>query len=71
MPTHGHNRPFLSRFNTLMVKAVAMTALLTVAVLSAMVAYDYSAQRDLLHNEMAARAENVTELLAMLMGGSI
>ncbi|WP_193743599.1 methyl-accepting chemotaxis protein [Tateyamaria sp. ANG-S1] len=71
MPETGHSRSFLSRFNTLMFKAVAMTAVLTVAVLAAMVTFDHSAQRNLLHNEMAARAENVTELLAMQLGGSI
>ncbi|WP_223274748.1 methyl-accepting chemotaxis protein [Tateyamaria sp. syn59] len=61
----------MSRFNTLLFKAVAMTAVLTISVLVAMVAFDYTAQRNLLHSEMASRAENVTELLAMQMGGSI
>ncbi|GGX53229.1 hypothetical protein GCM10007385_21600 [Tateyamaria omphalii] len=48
-----------------------MTALVTLSVLAAMVSFDYSAQRSLLHSELEARAQNVTELLAMQMGGSI
>ncbi|MEX0371062.1 MAG: hypothetical protein AB3N09_10545, partial [Tateyamaria sp.] len=62
---------FLSRFNTLMAKAVAVTVGLTLSVLVAMVAFDYSAQRALLHDELASRAQDVTGLLAKQMGGSI
>ncbi|APX11931.1 methyl-accepting chemotaxis protein [Tateyamaria omphalii] len=71
MPETGYSRLFLSRLNTLMVKALATTAFLTISVLAAMVTFDYTAQRNLLHNEMTSRAENVTELLAMQLGGSI
>ena len=62
---------FLSRFNTLLTKAVVMTVALTVSVLATMVAFDYSAQRAMLHDELSSRAQDVTSLLAMQMGGSI
>ncbi|MBY5932011.1 HAMP domain-containing protein [Tateyamaria omphalii] len=71
MPASGQSRSLLSRFNTLMVKALLTTAFLTISVLAAMVAFDYSAQRNLLHDEMASRADNETALLAMQLGGSI
>ncbi len=71
MSTKGYGRTYLSRCNTLMVKAVFMTALLTISVLAAMVTFDYSAQRNLLHDELSSRAQDVTGLLAMQMGGSI
>lgn len=71
MQATGRRFFVLSRFNTLMTKAVLMTALITICVLAAMVAFDYSAQRKLLHSEMSSRAQDVTGLLAMQMGGSI
>ncbi len=67
----GRNLLVLPRLNSLMAKAVLMTALVTLSVLAAMVSFDYSAQRKLLHSELTSRAQNVTELLAMQMGGSI
>ncbi|MEM8654032.1 MAG: methyl-accepting chemotaxis protein [Pseudomonadota bacterium] len=48
-----------------------MTALLTISVLTAMVVFDYSAQRMLLKSELSSRAQDVSGLLAMQMGGSI
>lgn len=71
MQVKGRNLLVLTRLNSLMAKAVLMTALVTLSVLAAMVSFDYSAQRKLLHSELASRAQNVTELLAMQMGGSI
>ncbi|WP_299553301.1 methyl-accepting chemotaxis protein [uncultured Tateyamaria sp.] len=71
MQITGRSLPVLPRLNTLMAKAVFMTALVTLSVLAAMVSFDYSAQRKLLHSELSSRAQNVTELLAMQMGGSI
>lgn len=71
MHVNGRSLSFLPHLNSLMVKAVLMMALLTLAVLAAMVCFDYSAQRKLLQSELSSRAENVTELLAMQMGGSI
>ena len=62
---------FLARFNTLLTKSVVTTLALTLSVLTTMVAFDYSAQRSLLHDELSARAQDVTNLLAMQMGGSI
>ncbi|MEO0866581.1 MAG: hypothetical protein AAFY39_18835, partial [Pseudomonadota bacterium] len=62
---------FLARFNTLLTKSVVTTLALTLSVLTTMVAFDYSAQRSLLQDELSARAQDVTNLLAMQMGGSI
>ncbi|MEL6463506.1 MAG: methyl-accepting chemotaxis protein [Pseudomonadota bacterium] len=69
MRTNGRFALKLSRYNTLMAKAMMMTALLAVSVLTIMVTFDYSAQRKLLQSELASRAQDVTTLLAMQMAG--
>lgn len=71
MQATGRFRSVLTRLNTLMAKAVVMTGLLTMCVLAAMVTFDYSAKRSLLQSELSSRAQDVTGLLAMQMGGSI
>ncbi|WP_299611798.1 methyl-accepting chemotaxis protein [uncultured Tateyamaria sp.] len=71
MQATGRRFSALSRFNTLMTKAVVMTGIITICVLAAMVTFDYSAKRTLLQSGLSSRAQDVTGLLAMQMGGSI
>ncbi|WP_299370731.1 methyl-accepting chemotaxis protein [uncultured Tateyamaria sp.] len=60
-----------SRLNSLLVKSVLIAALMTLAVVAAKTVYDRSEKWQLISEALSARAVDVTDLLAMQMGGSI
>ncbi len=60
-----------NRFNSLLVKTIAITALMTVVVVATITVLETQGKRKMVAEALSARAVDVTTLLALQMGGAI